>query len=662
MTTLFCPRRMRAGLLATLAVLAPIRPAAAGIDAVRVVANDNRRPAGVLADGTLTLRLHATRGTWRPEGPDGPAVEIEAFADGDGAPQVPAPLIRVPEGTTVAVTLVNDLPGPLTVHGLCTKGGVACAPTPVPPGESRAVTFLSGPAGTYSYWASAIGAPVPFREMGGAFVVDPAGAAPAGDRVFVITEWSSLAPSDLGAVMQADDPGEAFIARQPGVAFMINGLAWPGTERLSARVGVPERWRVVNLSSQLHPMHLHGFYFDVERVGDGLRDSVPGPRAPRRVVTYLMPPSGTLTMTWLPERAGRWLFHCHLMEHVAPERRLPRMSTPAASAGAADVHAAHAGSHRPSAPGGHAGHDAGLGMAGLVLGIDVAPAAGAASADPQPARPARRLTMALSDTSLHHEPPRPAITLSDGDASPADPPSSPGPPLVLRRDEPVEITVVNRLVEATAIHWHGMELESVYDGVHGWSGDALRTTPMIAPGDSFVVRFTPPRAGTFIYHTHLHDHRQLSQGLYGALVVTAPGEGFDPATDHALVLGRTGLTGGPLVLPDATMPVVLNGAHAPRFVWAAGTRHRLRLINITANDVFGVSLSDARGALTWRPIAKDGADLPEAARLPGPAAQTIAVGETWDVEIETPPGRRTLWLEVRTPAGRWELQGQIIVR
>jgi manganese oxidase len=41
-----------------------------------------------------------------------------------------------------------------------------------------------------------------------------------------------------------------------------------------------------------------------------------------------------------------------------------------------------------------------------------------------------------------------------------------GPTLVLRRGEPVAITLVNRLSEATSIHWHGMELESYYDGVH----------------------------------------------------------------------------------------------------------------------------------------------------------------------------------------------------
>ena len=29
-----------------------------------------------------------------------------------------------------------------------------------------------------------------------------------------------------------------------------------------------------------------------------------------------------MTMTWTPEREGNWLFHCHIMHHVSPERRL----------------------------------------------------------------------------------------------------------------------------------------------------------------------------------------------------------------------------------------------------------------------------------------------------------------------------------------------------
>ena len=241
------------------------------------------------------------------------------------------------------------------------------------------------------------------------------------------------------------------------------------------------------------------------------------------------------------------------------------------------------------------------------------------------------------------------------------PVTSPGPPLVLRRGEPVEITVVNRLTEPTSIHWHGLEIESYYDGVHGWSGVGARTAPMIEPGGAFVVRITPPRAGTFIYHTHLHDYRQLSSGLYGPLIVTEPGDVDDPIADHVIVLGRRDASEVSGILNDATS-VVLNGQRAPRFVWRAGGPHRIRVINITPDDILSVSLRKGDTAVTWRPLTKDGLPVPTVDGPPRPAILTIAVGETYDFEFEAPVGRAMLWLEVRTTSGKWQAQGQVIVK
>ena len=79
-----------------------------------------------------------------------------------------------------------------------------------------------------------------------------------------------------------------------------------------------------------------------------------------------------------------------------------------------------------------------------------------------------------------------------------------------------------------------MELESYYDGIAGWSGTPGHIAPMIEPGASFVVTFTPPRAGTFIYHTHLDDIRQLSSGLYGPIIVLEPGQSLDPDRDRIM--------------------------------------------------------------------------------------------------------------------------------
>jgi FtsP/CotA-like multicopper oxidase with cupredoxin domain len=246
------------------------------------------------------------------------------------------------------------------------------------------------------------------------------------------------------------------------------------------------------------------------------------------------------------------------------------------------------------------------------------------------------------------------LTEGSAPASPAAPVPIPGPTLVLRRGEPVEITLVNHLPEGTAIHWHGMELESYYDGVHGWSGAGQRVTPLIEPGASFVVRFTPPRSGTFMYHTHMHDDRQLKSGLYGAMLVMDEGQTHDAATDHVFVMGRSG--------PGDEAPAVLNGELRPQTAWKAGERHRIRLINITPSDIFSVTLQTPDGPVTWKPVTKDGVPLPPARCAPTAAKQTIGVGETYDFEYDAPPGRKVLWLEVRTSGGKWMTQGQISIR
>jgi manganese oxidase len=634
-----------------------------------VAANDNTRSAGTLERGTLTVRLRAASGSWRPEGAGGPALSIEAFGEEGAALMVPAPLLRVAEGTVLAVSIRNDLATPLRAHGLCARDGGACPPLDVPPGAAREVRFVSGRAGTYHYWATSIGAPVPFRELAGALVVDPPGGQQPADRIFVITEWNNLTAAQLGTVMSADDSSAAFLTTRPRLTFVINGLSWPETERLTYRRGEQVRWRVVNVSSQAHPMHLHGFYFTVTHTGDGRIEQAVGGGG-RRVVTQVVPSGGTLTMEWTPEREGNWLFHCHIMSHVSPDRRFE------AGAAVGDRHAGHGAAHGAAHGGAHNAHahhgggdDRSLGMAGMVLGISVLPAEPDAPS-PGAARTPRRLTMVIQSA---YNVPEEAVLQGDlgtagftvteaGDAAAtAAGPASPGPTLVLRRDEPVEITVVNRLAEATSLHWHGLELESYYDGVHGWSGLNQRLAPMIAPGASFVVRITPPRAGTFIYHTHLHDYRQLSSGLYGALIVTEPGEAYDAATDHVVVLGRRHASEASSLLEDADTAVV-NGQRSPQLVWRAGVRHRIRIINITPDDTFNVSLVARDTPVTWQPLAKDGAPVPEAEARPLPAKLRIAVGETYDFAFDAPAGRATLWIDVRTSGGRWQAQARVVVK
>jgi FtsP/CotA-like multicopper oxidase with cupredoxin domain len=237
----------------------------------------------------------------------------------------------------------------------------------------------------------------------------------------------------------------------------------------------------------------------------------------------------------------------------------------------------------------------------------------------------------------------------------------PGPVLVLTRGEPVEITVVNRMSEPTGMHWHGIELDSFYDGVPGWGGQPGRLAPAIAPGESFVAKFTPPRAGTFFYHTHWHNDAQLAGGLYGPLIVLEPGERYDPATDHILVIGLNGV-----LQEDQWAPLLntINGSATPDpIVMRPDVPNRLRLINITANAVTLVSLLGGLpfDPVTWKALAKDAAALPAGQTAPRPARQIVAVGEAYDFEIQ-PSRSQPLWLELRRPDGGWLVQAPISAR
>jgi FtsP/CotA-like multicopper oxidase with cupredoxin domain len=599
--------------------------------------NDNRRAAGTREAGTLVLHLRAGAGLWRPEGANGPALRIEAFAEGMGPLQAPAPLIRIPEGTEIVATIRNDLDVTLRVHGLCSREATPCAPIEVASSSGRDVRFKSGRAGTYHYWATTTGMPAGFRaamdtQLSGAFIVDGPGIVPD-DRVLVITEWTSLTTDQLRELTRADDITATFFAMNPRFTLLINGLSWPSTERLTYRLGEHVRWRVLNLTTQPHPMHLHGFYFEVESLGDGVQDTPFGDDVKPHVVTQLLAPGATMAMTWRPERVGNWLFHCHIAAHVSPERRLSAAEE------------AHGPRHGTT-------HDA-AGMAGMALGVEVVGEEGSTASAETTA--ARRLTLLMqTEPNRYGGAPAYGFVLADGGSAPPDKVSVPGPTLVLQRNEPVELTLVNRLAEATAIHWHGIELDSYYDGVHGWSGSGSQVTPLIESGESFTVRFTPPRAGTFIYHTHLHDDRQLTSGMYGALIVLDGGGTFDPAVDHVIVIGRGG--------PGAGASTVVNGLRDPKFSWRAGTTHRLRLINITPDDIFVVSLAGRDGPATWLPVTKDGAPVPRDRRTDRPATQTIAVGETYDFEYRAPAGRQSLWMEVRTPGGKWHVQGRVTIK
>jgi FtsP/CotA-like multicopper oxidase with cupredoxin domain len=592
-------------ILSTLVVLVGLAsiPVAGSQAPERISINDNRTAAGTLTGTTLTIRLSARRGQWHPDRDTDPGVGVKAFAVDDGPLQIPGPMIRVQEGTEIRAVVRNTLDAPLAMHGLYSRPGAETdlAAQLIPPGQMREFRFMAGAPGTYYYWAASDAAatvsqrPGPDSQLSGAFIVDPRGGAQS-DRVLLVNSWREQAavPAPLSETV---------------FRFVINGRSWPHTERFTYRVGDTVRMRLINAGDAVHPMHLHGFYFNVDSRGTERANTIyPTSGSPHLAVTERMAPGQTFALTWKPTRPGNWLFHCHDNVHLE--------------------HGGPFGGRRSLAPATHlhgTNHALEM-MAGPVMGITVT---GATTEAPDPAGPRRQLQLvARIDNGGTSDEPSFGYTLHSGSLAPPPPPYLPGPTILLKRGEPVSITVINQMTEPTAVHWHGIELESYYDGVAGYAGDGTRIAPAIVPGASFEARFTPRRSGTFIYHTHVDEVRQQKAGLSGALLVLDDPASYDPERDLVFMITT------PRKNADAEV-VLLNGTSTPKpRELRAGQHYRLRFINVhISRPSMRMRLLNGSTPLTWRNIAKDGMDLPPDQLKESPSEIQMGNGETYDFDF-----------------------------
>jgi FtsP/CotA-like multicopper oxidase with cupredoxin domain len=557
----------------------------------KIAFNDNREPAGRLADGLLELELEITEGRWHLLGDDQPGGQVLAFAERGESPSIPGPLIRVPLGTEVHVTVTNPLDTTVTIHGLGSRRDDVLRPLRVPPGATRDVRFPADVEGTYFYGGAIGDVPLNRRafedsQLTGALVVDAPGAS-TDDRIMVMGMWFDGRLPD-----GRPDFGREFL--------VINGRPWPYTERLTHSMGDSIRWRIINSSRDTHAMHLHGFYFRVDARGDLARDTLYWPRERRMAVTERIHSGTTMAIVWSPDRPGGWIFHCHMSVHVVSN---PTMGPERLSEEERFL---------PMFRDGHPHHDPNKhvleGMGGLVMGIYVRPPEGWVPNEPK--RREMRLFI-QSDTAAGGLSGRQfGYVLQEGDREPApDSVRLPGSKLILQKGEPTSIWVFNRTDEPSQVHWHGLEIESYFDGVAGVGGYPERLTPAILPGDSFEIRITPPRAGSFMYHTHINDLRQQGSGLYGAFVVLDENEEWNPETDLVFLFGESPFR-------DDQVPV-LNGANPPEPITLdVGTTYRLRFMNITLNRPNTVVRLLRDGfPVPWRPVAKDGFDLPHGTHL-----------------------------------------------
>lgn len=95
-----------------------------------------------------------------------------------------------------------------------------------------------------------------------------------------------------------------------GIDFTVNGEMHCQDDVVM--VGDLQVWEVANASMMDHPFHLHGFFFQV------LEENGKAPEYRAWKDTINLKPRSKVKIAWMPDnRPGRWMYHCHILEHHA---------------------------------------------------------------------------------------------------------------------------------------------------------------------------------------------------------------------------------------------------------------------------------------------------------------------------------------------------------
>jgi FtsP/CotA-like multicopper oxidase with cupredoxin domain len=97
--------------------------------------------------------------------------------------------------------------------------------------------------------------------------------------------------------------------------WQINGKDFD-PERFDVRPqhGSTERWTFVNRSNRVHPMHIHGYLFRVLERSSGPVHA--GDRLGWKDTVGVLANETVSVLAWFAPYAGRYVFHCHSLEHA----------------------------------------------------------------------------------------------------------------------------------------------------------------------------------------------------------------------------------------------------------------------------------------------------------------------------------------------------------
>ena len=229
----------------------------------------------------------------------------------------------VPAGTPVRLRLIDtdSSPARFLLSGMKPSvvaiDGAPIAPALVPTGELIEV----GAGGRYdvTFRMPNGAAAVQVVDSKAALVLSPNGQgepAPAGSgQVFDPGARAAAVPKLADAKFDrtfelkiGKKPG--FLDGKPGLHWSLNGKLYPRTPMFEVERGDLVRLELVNDTSSIHPMHLHGHHFLVlSRDGKAVR--------PWSTDTLEMQPHERYTVAFRANNPGLWMLHCHNLGHAA---------------------------------------------------------------------------------------------------------------------------------------------------------------------------------------------------------------------------------------------------------------------------------------------------------------------------------------------------------
>ena len=93
--------------------------------------------------------------------------------------------------------------------------------------------------------------------------------------------------------------------------YTINGKPLDSIPPIKAAVGETQIWKVSNTTPWSHPLHLHGFFFQV-------LDKDGKPRRPMQWKDTVSVPfkDSVMLVVRFDDRPGSWMYHCHVLDHA----------------------------------------------------------------------------------------------------------------------------------------------------------------------------------------------------------------------------------------------------------------------------------------------------------------------------------------------------------